>query len=72
MHSLCVVRLHVTVNYTKILNVAQQCFLWKIYVAGNNKNVRRSSCKVPDAALKQKNVLSFMALFRCVISLNRS
>jgi len=32
--------------------------LWTIYVAGKNTTyVRRSSCKVPDAALKQKDVL---------------
>jgi len=35
--------------------------LWQIYVADNNKNVRRSSRNVPDIALKHKNVCLLMA-----------
>jgi hypothetical protein len=30
MHSVCVVKLHITVNYTKVLSVPQQCFYGKI------------------------------------------
>jgi hypothetical protein len=37
MHYVCVVELHVTVSYIKLLSVASQCFYEKIYVAGNNK-----------------------------------
>jgi len=47
MHSLCVVRLHVTVDYTKIMSVAQQCFLWQIYVAGDNKTYAGLHVKCP-------------------------
>jgi hypothetical protein len=37
LHYVCVVELHVTVNYIKILSVASQCFYGKIYVASGNK-----------------------------------
>jgi hypothetical protein len=37
--------------------------LWSIYVAGNFE-ISRSSCKVVDGALKQKNVHLPMAFFR--------
>jgi len=35
-------------------------------------NSHRSSCKVPIAALKQKNVHLLMAVFRCTVLLNRT
>jgi len=36
------------------------------------QQVRISLCKVPDAALKQKNIPLFIALFRRTVLLNRS
>ena len=60
---LCVVELHVTVSYIKILSVAQQCFYGK-FISRPKYNVRISSCKVPDAA-------SLMTFFRRIIWLNR-
>ena len=63
----CVVELHVTVNYINILHnnafMANLC-CWQKW------NIHRSSCKVPDVALKQNNVSLFMAFFRCTIWLN--
>ena len=63
--------LHVTANYTKILNVAQQRFYGE-FMSRQQSNVPRSSCKVPETALKHKNVHLFMAFFRLKIWLNRS
>jgi hypothetical protein len=36
MYYVCVVELHLTVDYIKILSVAQQCFYGKSYVASYN------------------------------------
>jgi hypothetical protein len=36
MPSLCVVELPVTLNFIKLLHVAQQLLLWQMFVAGNN------------------------------------
>jgi len=63
MHYVGVVELHVTVNNIKILSVAQQCFYGE-YMSLQQSNVPRSSCKVPETALKHKNVHLFMAFFR--------
>jgi len=45
-----VVELDVTVNYTKILSAAQQCFEWRIYFAAKEQSMVRSglSCKLSD------------------------
>jgi hypothetical protein len=63
MHSVCVVESHVTVNYKTIWSVAQKYFygklMWPLQI-----NVRRSSRKVPDAALKQKTFRLLMAFFQ--------
>jgi hypothetical protein len=37
VRSLCTVELNVSDNNTEVLGVAQLRFLWRIYVAGNNK-----------------------------------
>jgi hypothetical protein len=57
MHSVCVAKLHVTVSYIKILRFPQQRFNGKFISVANIQNVRRYSCKVPGAALKQKNTV---------------
>ena len=47
MHSVCIVDVHVTVNNIKILSVAQQCFLCRIYAAGNNETYLGLNVKCP-------------------------
>lgn len=49
----CFVKLHVTVNYIKILNDGQKCLDGKC-VPPATINLLKSPCKVPNAALKQK------------------
>ena len=51
---LCVYELQVTVDYIKILGVAQQYFYGK-FMSPLAINHSGSSCKVSDAARKQKN-----------------
>ena len=51
---LCVFELHVTVDYIKILGVTQQYFYDK-FMSPFTINHSGSSCKVSDAARKQKN-----------------
>ena len=70
MHSVCIVGLHVTVNYNKI-ECCTTMRLWQMQV-DSKKKVCRSSCTVPDAALKHKNVHLPVAFFRHAILLNRS
>ena len=53
MHYLCVVSLQVTVNNTKILTVAQQCFKAHLY---GRQQYNRSICEVLDDALQQQYV----------------
>lgn len=71
MHSVCIVELHVTVNYIQILTVAQQFFcgkfMWPATVKGTT-----SSCKLSGAALKRKKIRLLMALFKRTLRLNRS
>jgi len=69
MQSVCDV--HVTVNYITILNVAQKCFYGE-FISRQQSNVPRPSCKVPETALKHKNVYLFIAFFRPTFWLNRS
>ena len=54
MPSVCVAELLVTVSYTKALSVAQKCINQKFMSPATI--IHRSSCKVSDAALKQRNV----------------
>ena len=70
MHSACVVEPHVTVINIKILSVAQQCFYGE-FMSLQQSNVLRSSCKVPETALKHENVHLFMPFFRPKIWLNK-
>jgi len=63
MHSVGVVELHVTVNSIKIPSVAQQCFYGE-FMSLQQSNVPWSSCKVPETALKHKNVHLFMPFRR--------
>jgi len=56
----CVVELHVTVNNTEILSIAQQCLCGN-FVLPTAINVRKSTCKVPAAVLKQKHVRLLIA-----------
>jgi hypothetical protein len=86
MHSVCVVQLHVTVNYIKILSVAKHCFygkfmspatLCKLYIPVLQRNYVPNNLRSFDmlhinVALKQKNVCLLMAFFKCTIWLNRS
>jgi hypothetical protein len=51
----CVVELHVTVNNTEILSIAQQ-WLCGNFMLPATINVPKSTCKVPAAVLKQNNI----------------
>jgi len=70
MHSLCIVELHVTANYNQILNDAQHCFYGN-FCHQQKLSIRWSSSKVPNTALRQKNVCLFMAFIICAVWLNR-
>ena len=63
MHSVCIVKPQVTVSSLEILSVVQQCWYGKFMLLATI-NVRRSTCKVPAAVLKQKDVHLLMAFFR--------
>jgi hypothetical protein len=63
MPSACNVELHVTVNNTTILCVAQKCFLWPIYVAGNNKECLGLHVKCPKFLPEFDQIWSFSADF---------
>jgi hypothetical protein len=69
---LCDFEVPVSGKYIKLLGIAQQCFYGKFILPKKKYNILSSSCKVPDAALKQKNIHLLMAFFRRVIVLNRS
>ena len=58
----CVVGLHVTVSYIKILSTAQKYFYGKFM--SPVKIVPFPSRNEPDAALRQKNVRLLVAFFR--------
>jgi len=59
MHSVSVVELHVTVNYTKIVCVAQQCSYDKLY-RRQQYNLRRFSCECPMLKCnKRTSIVSF-------------
>jgi len=69
----CVVELHITADSITYIGRCTKMLLWRIYVACKKKEkVRRSSRRVPDAAMEQKNVPLLMAFFRRKIMLHRS
>jgi hypothetical protein len=84
MHSVCVVDLYVTVNYIKILSVAQQCFYGKFMSSKQNKlHVRISflsklysnqfalfQTSHIKAALKQKKARLLVAPSRFIMERN--
>jgi len=55
MHSVCVVRLHVTFNYIKILRVAQQCFYGKVVLLASS-NCKQVFMYSAQCTWKQQNV----------------
>ena len=62
MHYVCVVQLHVTFNYIKILRVAQQCFYTKWH-CWHHQNVCRYSCTVPNAHGNNRIFICFSQLW---------
>jgi len=64
MH-MCVLLSYMSLWIIYTYSVLHNNILGQIYVTGNNKHTQvfRSSCKVPDTAIKQKNVHLLMAFY---------